>query len=102
MGSQTSSSTVQSRRDFLLIQQLAKITNADPSGIFKRCASSRAETSGFSGNTLSRVYALCVGYITDAWVASHKQLPKLFLAVIIQIHWLSNLQYTVAVIRLTL
>ncbi len=47
-----------------------KITIASPSGIPSRLASSTAETSPFRGKMLSRVYALCVGYITEAWTAS--------------------------------
>jgi hypothetical protein len=46
------------------------ITKASPIGMLRVMAKSSAVMLGFSRNSVSLVYALCVGYITFAWAVS--------------------------------
>ena len=53
-------------KNYGLTANSSKITNASPIGIPSRLESSNAEISGSSDKIESLVYALWVGYITDA------------------------------------
>jgi hypothetical protein len=55
-----------SKENYGLTTNSSKITNASPIGIPSRLESSNAEISGSCDKMESLVYALCVGYITDA------------------------------------